>query len=166
MAEQGYMAGLLTSQAFDVQEATRPGIYSSPGRRGHQDGAVATVLSKMQKDASCRESPLTTRGLWELVGALGQADTLEGLEDDLFASCFLAIACFPARHLSGAQHVLPSDASPRSMATGLAWVLLLGGSQPAVALMDQERGWQLLEEAQPEGFALLSSSSAAPADGE
>ncbi|CAM4533469.1 unnamed protein product [Lepidochelys kempii] len=43
------------------------------------------------------------------------------------------------------------------MATqALAWVLLLGGSQPAVALMDQERGWQLLEEAQPEGFALLS----------
>ncbi|CAM4465446.1 unnamed protein product [Lepidochelys kempii] len=56
--------------------------------------------------------PATTRSLWELVGALGQADTLDGLEDDLFTSCFLAIACSLARHLSGAQQDLSSDASP------------------------------------------------------
>ncbi|XP_065435365.1 uncharacterized protein LOC135978346 [Chrysemys picta bellii] len=113
------------------------------------------------QDRSCpqpaRLPPATTCGLWELIGALGQADTLEGREDDLFASCFLAIACPPARHLSGAQQDLPSDTSPRSMAVqALARVLRLRGSQPAVELMDQERGWQLLEEAQPEGFTLLS----------
>ncbi|XP_053898223.1 maestro heat-like repeat-containing protein family member 1 [Malaclemys terrapin pileata] len=113
------------------------------------------------QDRSCpqpaRLPPATTCGLWELIGALGQADTLEGREDDLFASCFLAIACPPARHLLGAQQDLPSDTSPRSMAVqALARVLCLRGSQPAVELMDQERGWQLLEEAQPEGFTLLS----------
>ncbi|CAM2100689.1 unnamed protein product [Caretta caretta] len=259
MAEQGYMAGLLTSQAFDVQEATRPGIYSSPGAWDHLGpplippqpqhtfyirliakhlplhdlmpfsftllvgllekgecadqlvGIMEAVLrekeselqgqrlvfsdspacqvppgqqhlpcvlpgadkhsthftafskpptpelcqakaiwrflgadptlarevlhillydspekgwahARQTQDRSCPEParlpPATTRGLWELVGALGQADTLEGLEDDLFASCFLAIACFPARHLSGAQHVLPSDASPRRSEAG------------------------------------------------
>ncbi|XP_044855769.1 maestro heat-like repeat-containing protein family member 1 [Mauremys mutica] len=63
----------------------------------------------------------------------------------------------PAQHLSGVQQDLPSDTSPCSMAVqALAWVLRLRGSQPAVELMDQERGWQLLEEAQPERFALLS----------
>ncbi|CAM2097269.1 unnamed protein product [Caretta caretta] len=215
MAEQGYMARLLTSQAFNVQRATRywasQAVYwlFTPCKAivYTQTGVVATVLSKTQKDASCRESPAhvpkliakhlpsrdlmpfsftllekgecadqlagimeavlrereselqgqTTRSLWELVGALGQADTLDGLEDDLFASCFLAIACSLARHLSGAQQDLSSDASPHSMAVqALARVLHLRGSQPAVELTDQERGWQLLEEAQPEGFALLS----------
>ncbi|CAM4447521.1 unnamed protein product [Caretta caretta] len=209
------MARLLTSQAFNVQGATRywasQAVYwlFTPCKAivYTQTGVVATVLSKTQKDASCRESPAhvpkliakhlplrdlmpfsftllekgecadqlagimeavlrereselqgqTTRSLWELVGALGQADTLDGLEDDLFASCFLAIACSLARHLSGAQQDLSSDASPHSMAVqALARVLHLRGSQPAVELTDQERGWQLLEEAQPEGFALLS----------
>ncbi|TFK01454.1 ankyrin repeat domain-containing protein 45 [Platysternon megacephalum] len=171
MAEQGYMAGLLTSQAFDAQEATRywasQALYwlFTPCKAVvyTKTGAVVTVLSKTQKDASCRESPahvaMTTCGLWELIGALGQADTLEGREDNLFTSCFLAIACPPARHLSGVQQDLPSDASPHSMAVqALARVLRLRGSQPAVELMDQERGWQLLEEAQPEGFTLLSSA--------
>ncbi|CAM5090224.1 unnamed protein product [Natator depressus] len=62
---------------------------------------------------------------------------LEGLEDDLFVSYFLTITCSPARHLSGAQQDLPSDASPHSMAVhALARVLHLRGSQPAVELMD------------------------------
>ncbi|KAM9124616.1 maestro heat-like repeat-containing protein family member 1 [Pangshura tecta] len=113
------------------------------------------------QDRSCpqpaRLPPATTYGLWELIGALGQADTLEGREDDLFASCFLAIACPPAQHLLGVQQDRPSDTSPRSMAVqALARVLHLRGSQPAVERMDQEQGWQLLEEAQPEGFTLLS----------
>ncbi|XP_044861874.1 uncharacterized protein LOC123364116 isoform X4 [Mauremys mutica] len=99
--------------------------------------------ARQSQDRNCpqpaRLPPATTGSLWELVGALGQADTLEGLENDLFASCFLAIACSPARHLSGAQQDLPSDASPRSMAVqALARVLHLRGSQPAVELMDQE----------------------------
>ncbi|XP_074925162.1 protein maestro-like [Chelonoidis abingdonii] len=38
----------------------------------------------------------------------------------------------------------------------LVRVLRLRGSQPAVEVMDQEQGWQLLEKAQPEGFTLLS----------
>ncbi|KAH1168596.1 hypothetical protein KIL84_013186 [Mauremys mutica] len=113
------------------------------------------------QDRSCpqpdRLPPATTYGLWELIGALGQGDTLEGHEDDLFASCFLAIASPPAQHLLGVQQDWPSDTSPRSMAVqALARVLRLRGSQPAVELMDQEQGWQLLEEAQPEGFTLLS----------
>ncbi|XP_039374523.1 maestro heat-like repeat-containing protein family member 1 [Mauremys reevesii] len=113
------------------------------------------------QDRSCpqpaRLPPATTYGLWELIGALGQGDTLEGREDDLFASCFLAIASPPAQHLLGVQQDRPSDTSPRSMAVqALARVLRLRGSQPAVELMDQEQGWQLLEEAQPEGFTLLS----------
>ncbi|TFK08946.1 Disintegrin and metalloproteinase domain-containing protein 2 [Platysternon megacephalum] len=239
MAEQGYAAGLLTSQAFDVQEATRywasQALYwlFMPCKAivHTKTGAVATVLSKTQKDASCRESPAhvamliakhlpsrdlvpftftllvgllekgecadqlagimevvlrenqselqgqwtqidvedgnasrvlkshsgaeaaqacchqgrTTCGLWELVGALGQADTLEGLEDDLFTSCFLAIACSRARRLLGAEQDLPSDASPRSMAVqAQARVLHLRGSQPAVELMDQEQGWAMV----------------------
>ncbi|XP_065268106.1 maestro heat-like repeat-containing protein family member 1 [Emys orbicularis] len=128
-------------------------LYDSPEKGRANPGQT--------QDRSCpqpaRLPPATTCGLWELIGALGQADTLEGREDDLFASCFLAIACPPARHLSGAQQDLPSDTSPRSMAVqALARVLRLRGSQPAVELMDQERGWQLLEEAQPEGFTLLS----------
>nr|XP_023959794.2 uncharacterized protein LOC103305990 [Chrysemys picta bellii] len=128
-------------------------LYDSPEKGRANPGQT--------QDRSCpqpaRLPPATTCGLWELIGALGQADTLEGCEDDLFASCFLAIACPPARHLSGAQQDLPSDTSPRSMAVqALARVLRLRGSQPAVELMDQERGWQLLEEAQPEGFTLLS----------
>ncbi|XP_065421250.1 maestro heat-like repeat-containing protein family member 1 [Chrysemys picta bellii] len=128
-------------------------LYDSPEKGRANPGQT--------QDRSCpqpaRLPPATTYGLWELIGALGQADTLEGREDDLFASCFLAIACPPARHLSGAQQDLPSDTSPRSMAVqALARVLRLRGSQPAVELMDQERGWQLLEEAQPEGFTLLS----------
>ncbi|XP_039347272.1 maestro heat-like repeat-containing protein family member 1 isoform X5 [Mauremys reevesii] len=69
------------------------------------------------QDRSCpqpaRLPPATTYGLWELIGALGQGDTLEGREDDLFASCFLAIACPPAQHLLGVQQDRPSDTSPR-----------------------------------------------------
>ncbi|CAM5144696.1 unnamed protein product [Eretmochelys imbricata] len=77
--------------------------------------------AKQTQDRSCPQPawlpPATTSGLWELVRALGQVDTLEGLEDDLFASYFLTITCSPARHLSGAQQDLPSDASPhRAMA--------------------------------------------------
>ncbi|TFK04209.1 ADP-ribosylation factor 6 [Platysternon megacephalum] len=128
-------------------------LYDSP-EKGQANAGQTQDRSWPQP---ARLPPATTRGLWELVGAMGQADTLEGLEDDLFTSCFLAIACSPERHLSGAQQDLPSDASPRSMAVqALARVLHLRGSQPAGALMDQERGWQLLEEAQPEGFTLLS----------
>ncbi|CAM4634983.1 unnamed protein product [Caretta caretta] len=65
MAEQGYKARLLTSQAFDAQEATRhwasQALYwiFTPCKAVvyTQTAAVATMLSKMQKDASCRESP-------------------------------------------------------------------------------------------------------------
>ncbi|XP_044876815.1 maestro heat-like repeat-containing protein family member 1 isoform X4 [Mauremys mutica] len=273
MVEQGYMAGLLTSQAFDAQKTTRYWAFQAlywlftpcTAVVYSKTGALLTVLSKTQQDASCRESPAhvamvqdlqaalsytlspprgerlsdgtrdilhllarqhtktavnillkmpwpykhhikaiwrflgadpmltrevlhillddspekgwanpgqtqdrscpqpdrlppaTTYGLWELIGALGQGDTLEGHEDDLFASCFLAIASPPAQHLLGVQQDWPSDTSPRSMAVqALARVLRLRGSQPAVELMDQEQGWQLLEEAQPEGFTLLS----------
>ncbi|XP_074803527.1 maestro heat-like repeat-containing protein family member 1 [Natator depressus] len=65
MAEQGYVAGLLKSQAFSVQEATRywasQAVYwlFMPCKAVvyAQTGVVATMLSKMQKDASCRENP-------------------------------------------------------------------------------------------------------------
>ncbi|TFK03117.1 WD repeat-containing protein 73 [Platysternon megacephalum] len=84
-------------------------LYDSPEKGRANPGQT--------QDRSCplpaRLPPATTCSLWELIGALGQADMLEGREDDLFASCFLAIACPPARHLSGAQQDLPSDASPR-----------------------------------------------------
>ncbi|CAM4624658.1 unnamed protein product [Caretta caretta] len=303
MAEQGYKARLLTSQAFDAQEATRhwasQALYwiFTPCKAVvyTQTAAVATMLSKMQKDASCRESPAhvpmliakhlpsrdlmpfsftlpvgllekgeradqragvmevvlrekeselqgagsargsflhtvpTPRGgrlsegtrhptptgqtahqgrgqakaIWRFLGAdpmlaravlhillydnpeKGQANAkqtqdrscpqpawlppavnhkrpvgagqgpgasghVEGLEDDLFASYFLTITGSPARHLSGAQQDLPSDASPHRHGcarpgTGAA----PQGQSAAVELMDQERGWQLLEEAQP-----------------
>ncbi|CAM4609873.1 unnamed protein product [Lepidochelys olivacea] len=90
--------------------------------------------AKQTQDRSCPQPawlpPATTSGLWELVRALRQVDTLEGLEDDLFASYFLTITCSPARHLSGAQQDPPSDASPHSMAVhALARVLHLRGSQ-------------------------------------
>ncbi|XP_026519369.1 maestro heat-like repeat-containing protein family member 1 [Terrapene carolina triunguis] len=66
MAEQGYMAGLLTSQAFDAQEATRywasQALYwlFTPCKAVvyTKTGAVVSVLSKTQKDASCRENPV------------------------------------------------------------------------------------------------------------
>ncbi|CAM4609864.1 unnamed protein product [Lepidochelys olivacea] len=61
----GLQARLLTSQAFDAQEATRhwasQALYwiFTPCKAVvyTQTAAVATMLSKMQKDASCRESP-------------------------------------------------------------------------------------------------------------
>ncbi|XP_065436525.1 maestro heat-like repeat-containing protein family member 1, partial [Chrysemys picta bellii] len=66
MVEQGYMAGLLTSQAFDAQEATRywasQALYwlFTPCKAVvyTKTGAVVSVLSKTQKDASCRENPV------------------------------------------------------------------------------------------------------------
>ncbi|KAM7144510.1 maestro heat-like repeat-containing protein family member 1 [Macrochelys suwanniensis] len=127
-------------------------LFDSP-ERGWANGSET-------QDGNCpqlaRLPPATTRGLWELVGALGRAHVLEGREDDLFVSCFLAVACSPASHLSGAQQNPPTDASPRSMAVqALARVLHLRGSQQGLELMEQEQGWQLLEEGQPEGFALL-----------
>ncbi|XP_074823136.1 maestro heat-like repeat-containing protein family member 1 [Natator depressus] len=135
-------------------------LYDSPEKgRAH---------ARQTQDRSCpqpaRLPPATTRGLWELVGALGQADTLEGLEDDLFASCFLTITCSLARHLSGAQQDLPSDASPRravvshpKQALKSIPGLLLPSLQPA----RRANAWPALS-----CWQSPFSSSAAPADGE
>ncbi|XP_039390701.1 uncharacterized protein LOC120403548 isoform X2 [Mauremys reevesii] len=72
------------------------------------------------QDRSCPQPawllPATTRGLWELIGAPGQADTLDGHEDDLFASCFLTIACprhSTSRESSRTCPVTPVRAVPR-----------------------------------------------------
>ncbi|CAM2099278.1 unnamed protein product [Caretta caretta] len=92
MAEQGYKARLLTSQAFDAQEATR-----------HWASQALYWIFTPCKD---HKRPV---GAGQGPGASGH---VEGLEDDLFASYFLTITGSPARHLSGAQQDLPSDASP------------------------------------------------------
>ncbi|XP_039374533.1 maestro heat-like repeat-containing protein family member 1 isoform X7 [Mauremys reevesii] len=103
------------------------------------------------QDRSCpqpaRLPPTTIYGLWELIGALGQGDTLEGCEDDLFASCFLAIACPPAQHLLGVQQDRPSDTSPRSLQASQE-----GERMACTALFAEFLGSPLLMENEPKAM--------------